>query len=175
MLLVVVISGVDINDGVDEAQHEPLGGPVDHDVDRHIILVQGDLFHIREGCGGTTETEFPPDSGKAGKSHPENKSGVSGRLRSAEDENRGGFGRAKTHRVTLPWRVLLSKTLPKSCLADFCSSGWTKFMRVLPMRSSACSARWLCKTGSRYKKLRSADKSAQSIGGKKSRTENWRH
>jgi hypothetical protein len=53
----------------------------------------------------------------------------------------GEIGRANTDRVTLPWRVLLSKTLPRSCLADFCSSGWTKFIRVLPMRRSACSAR----------------------------------
>jgi len=65
VLLIVVISGVDINDGVDEAQDEPLGGPVDHDVHGHVILVQGDLFHIRERCGGATETEFPTDSGKA--------------------------------------------------------------------------------------------------------------
>ena len=65
MLLVVVISGVDINDSVDEAQDEPLGSPVDHDIHGHIILVQGDLFHIGERGGSTTETEFPTDAGKA--------------------------------------------------------------------------------------------------------------
>ena len=65
MLLVVVISGVDVDDGVDETKDEPLGSPVNHDIHSHIILVQGDLFHIRERCGNTTETEFPTDAGKA--------------------------------------------------------------------------------------------------------------
>ena len=102
MFLVVVVSGVDINNGMDETQDKPFGSPVDHDVDGHVILVQGNLVYIRERRGGATETQVPTDARKARKSHPEKKSGVSGRLRSAEGGDRGGFGRANTYRVTLP-------------------------------------------------------------------------
>ena len=56
MFLVVVVGGVDVDNSVDKAEDEPLGGPVDNDVDGHVILVQRDLVHIGEGCGGATET-----------------------------------------------------------------------------------------------------------------------
>ena len=65
MFLVVVISGIDVDDGMDKAEDEPLGSPIDHDVHGHVILVQGDLVHIWERCGGATEAELPANARKA--------------------------------------------------------------------------------------------------------------
>ena len=64
-MLVVVVSRVDIDDGMDKAQDEPLGGPVDNNVHGHVVLVEGNLIHIRERCGSATEAQFPTDAGKA--------------------------------------------------------------------------------------------------------------
>jgi len=55
-LLVVVVGGVDIDNGMDKTEDEPFGGPVDDDVHGHVILIHGNLFHIRERCGSATET-----------------------------------------------------------------------------------------------------------------------
>ena len=63
MLFVVVVGGVDIDDGMDKTKDEPFGGPVDDDVHGHVILVQGNLFHIRKRYGSAAETQFPTDAG----------------------------------------------------------------------------------------------------------------
>jgi hypothetical protein len=65
VLLIVVVSRVDISNGMNEAQDEPLGSPVDHNIHGHIVLVQGDLVYIREGCGSAAEAQFPTDARKA--------------------------------------------------------------------------------------------------------------
>jgi hypothetical protein len=51
-------------------------------------------------------------------------------------------GNVSAYRVTLPCKVLLSNTPPKSCSAEACSSGWTNWRRDLPIRASAWSRRW---------------------------------
>jgi len=84
VLLVVVVSGVHIGNGVDETQDKSFGSPVDHDVHSHVILVQGNLFHARKCRGSAAETQFPTNARKARKPHPEKQSGVSGSLRSAK-------------------------------------------------------------------------------------------
>lgn len=65
MSFAVVVDGVDIDDGMDEAQEEPFGGAVDRNIHDDVVLVQGDLVHIRERCGSTMETQFPADARKA--------------------------------------------------------------------------------------------------------------
>ena len=64
-MLVVVIDGVDIDNGVNKAQDETLGGPVDDDVHGHVILVQCDFVYIREGCRSAAEAQLPTDARKA--------------------------------------------------------------------------------------------------------------
>ena len=65
MLLIVVVGGVNIGDGMDKAQDKPFGGPVDHNIDSHVVLIQGDLIHVRERCGSAAEAKLPADAGKA--------------------------------------------------------------------------------------------------------------
>lgn len=64
-MFVVIVGWVDIDNGMDKAQDESLGGPVDYDVHGQVILVQGNFIHIRERRRNATETQFPTDARKA--------------------------------------------------------------------------------------------------------------
>ena len=65
MLLVVVFGGVNVDNGVNKAQDESLGGPVDDDIHSHVVLVQCNFIRIRERYGSAAVAQFPTDAGKA--------------------------------------------------------------------------------------------------------------
>lgn len=64
-MLVVVIDGVDIDNGMNKAQDESLGGPVDDNVHGHVILVQRNFVDIRERGRSAAEAQLPTDTRKA--------------------------------------------------------------------------------------------------------------
>ena len=65
----VVVARSEIDDGVEEAENEAFGGPVDDDVDGHVIGVDGDFFCLGPGMFYTLEAEQATDSGTATDAH----------------------------------------------------------------------------------------------------------
>jgi len=111
MRLVVVDPRIEIDRGMDEAENETLGSPVDDDIYSQIVIVADDFLCIWPGGGGAGVAKTATHFGETQKTDTE-------KSRRAKIEKKG-----TTYLVTEPWRVREWSTPLRSDSAEDCSSG----------------------------------------------------
>jgi hypothetical protein len=70
LVLLIVISRVQVNRGVKEAEYETLCSPVNDEVDDHVVLVNGDFGGVCPRRRRTLVAKLTPDARKARKANP---------------------------------------------------------------------------------------------------------